>query len=605
MRQFIIGLVLAAVLIGAILVAPRFLQPAAATASRDALREAELARRLLHSYDPVAPLAHERAQSDALRAADMTQVLAGENTQESLNELNQQFSAEVQAVRSSDQRSNIEPTTLSPVSTSPNGITSAIGAFDQFISEQQSTLQKAVAAARSAAGTSGGTPGVEMIQAMAKLTEARRSLAAATRVRTQLRTTQARAQMAAEDWARQQSEISLFGGIEVGPIVTQLGENVEQLNSDLAEARTAADELTATITQRDAELQQVRAELQQSHAEMLQLEDTGFSAGNDSSFNSYRDRLIALATRVGELQAREHMLASGGVEGGEYVQSDDEGGEIIGGEAFLGLDELRRRLSVLNDKVERYTSAVAALKFHQDTVGQLGTSAQEQERQFRARQQETRRRCDELAAQMKALAERASTLEDDALSAANAAVTSFGAAARAASTFRSDAASVQREFDAQGLNERLKLIARDELPEQAASTGEAETNTLIGRIYAERADGVSSYLATLDRIATMIPDVSYDAEALQSDVDGARTGGRNALAAAKDVYSPLAESDTLTSWVHSAALAGVEMLSARLDPAGADSFRQQASAALQTVFEKAGNASYTATYMQLRDALER
>ncbi|RMF80407.1 MAG: hypothetical protein D6744_08310, partial [Planctomycetota bacterium] len=131
-RQFVTGLVLAVVLIGAILIVPRFVQPGEATAAQEAEQQAELARRLLHQFDPVTLLAHERAQPEALRSADLEQALADESAQQMLAELQQQFSAEVQSARSSDQRNRVEPSELRPAPTSPGAIGSAISEFDRF-----------------------------------------------------------------------------------------------------------------------------------------------------------------------------------------------------------------------------------------------------------------------------------------------------------------------------------------------------------------------------------------------------------------------------------------------------------------------------------------
>ncbi|RMF84309.1 MAG: hypothetical protein D6744_03300, partial [Planctomycetota bacterium] len=472
--------------------------------------------------------------------------------------------------------------------------------------EQRKLLQAAASAAQAAAGASSDAPAVKEIQAAVKLAEARRSLAAAVRVRTRLRSLESQAEHVASNWARQQSEVAHFAAIEVGPTVEQLGRDVEDLNAQLAAVQSSASELAAIIAERDQELSQVREQLRQAQDEMLRLQDAGFTPGNDASFDAYRDRLVAVATRVRDLQAREHLLAYGGVEGGQVVPNDDgDGDQVIGGEAFFGVTELRRRLSLINDKIERFTAGVRALELQRETVGVLKSAAQEQEQLFRQRQQQTRARFDELVAEVRSLSEQALALEDDALSAARAAADAFDAAERAARNFKSAAREARQKYDPQGLNPRLKLINADDVPEKSAGTGAAEARMLIGRICAERADGVAALLAANDRIAAMMPEYSFDAEALQAKIDEARQIGVEALSAAKETYASLVDGGAETSWVYAAALAGVELLSARLNPDQADTFRGQALDALDTVAEKAGASSYAAMYIQLRDTLRR
>src|SRR5690606_22206359 len=135
--------------------------------------------------------------------------------------------------------------------------------------------------------------------------------------------------------------------------------------------------LAATIAEREAELQQVRDALRQAQDEQVRLEEAGFTAGDEGSFQQYRQRYESVSGRLRELQAREALLAGGGYETVELDPYDllESALEVDG--PVVGLDELQRRKAVLDGKVARSQVGADALAAQIESVGTIGRSADE------------------------------------------------------------------------------------------------------------------------------------------------------------------------------------------------------------------------------------
>ncbi|MBU0616085.1 MAG: hypothetical protein KKI02_00040, partial [Planctomycetes bacterium] len=231
--------------------------------------------------------------------------------------------------------------------------------------------------------------------------------------------------------------------------------------------------------------------------------------------------------------------------------------EIEGGTTVAGLNELKRNLSLAEDKLTRYTRARKALEDQKTLVTTMGDEARTWESQYTARLDTLATEAEQIRGTMEELAQQAFEKEEAALRAARDAATAFGSAKAAVTRWTGDAGALQREKDPQRLNERLKRIAGDKLAGEAAESAEAQANTLVGRILTERALGLGEYLDTLARANQLMPSTEFDTATLQENFTAARDEAVSVLNEAREGYERLAQTQSNTSWVHQASLATV------------------------------------------------
>ena len=555
--QIIVGVVIVIVILAASFLAPR-LRSAASKQAAQATEQAELARRELHRYAESYALPHleRQADLDSLKEADLDGLV--ERPQETL---------------------------------------AALRGFEQLYEQHQALFERAVRHAREAQQAGRDVLGVAHIQGMAEFLRASRLLEDAHVLRSQLRDEQAELLNLAAKWKLTQAETDHYAGLDVSEILADLQQDSEELTTRKVEAAARADALTQAVAERKQELAQVRERLKAGRAALLSLEEKSFQAGDDASFNAYRERFSEIADQLRILQEQEHLLAKGGTRGGELIGDDLQTAEIQGGETVEGLEELERKLAVAKEKAQRFIDAQKTLAERIEFVQQSGQTAQGEQARYAARLDKLRPKLDEARTKVAELAEAADAKEEAALQAAQAAVRAFGDSRSATEAWISAAGKLQRDKDPERKNERLKMIVADRFVQQLTEGAEGAAKMLVARIHAQRVDAVSAHLTALERYAAVRPGETVEREPLQTAIETAREEAVKTLNECVQIYQGL-PTETVP-WLAQSSLAVAHYMLSKLavDPAQAN---EEMSLAVDSIKDAITNENFPYLTMQLR-----
>jgi hypothetical protein len=571
LKPLVIGIVLAIVILAGGFLVPALLPHATSPSTVQALREAELARRQVHAYDASLPLAAGRANVTELKQADFERLV--ERSQVELDTLRSESSRQVNRMKSTDQESGMPESGLRPLATNASGLRSSVGELEKSLRENQQLLTAAVQNSRSATQSDRNALGVGQIAGTVKLAEAGRLLAEAREFRARLTIEQGRLLAVAAAGAAVGGEKDRHAGLDVVELLDVLDDDLEEFGAALAEAQAQVDRLRTEVSEREQALAAVRSQLDQVRGRRMSLEETGFSVGDDESFEAYRAEYLRLSESLRELEQREQLLAFGGVEGGSVAGDDLLQGEIQGGTTVVGLNTLQRKLALAEDQLNRHTRGLQALEDHKNLVTTIGAEARTWESKHATRLEALEAEAGQIRAGMDELASQALEQEEAALRSARDAASAFGSAKSAAGRWTGDARTLQGKKDPQRLNDRLKRIIADQFAGEAADSGQAQSNTLVGRILTERALGLGEYLDTLVRADQLMPDAEFDPATLQDALTQARDDAVTILNEAREDYERLFQKQSDTSWVHQASLATVYHLLWLIDEYNADQHR--------------------------------
>lgn len=575
-KELLIGTVLAAAVLVAVTFAPSVLS---GNATAQAARDAELARRELHAYDARLTLTGLRAQMDRLKDADYEALAArvGETLQSRL----QDVAPRIQGAKTLDRTNALPNSALPLLSTDANGMRGGVKAFEARLTHNAELLTSAGKNAQKALTAARGAPTVGEVSGMVKLTEAGDWLGQARLMRTELSRLQVLALSLASDWLATRALMDHYKGLDSSEVESALRGDVADLEAQIAAARTELERVSTELSAREAELATVRQQLLAKRAEMSSVEDRGFQAGNDADFHAFRDALRRLSEELKTLQTREQLLAVGGLEGGTWVDDGTEAGAIDGGSPALGVEPLRRRVDALTLHVERLTRSRDGLQTALRSAGGYQQDARTGEKRFDQQLQKLQAEFAKVNQRIDELATEVANVEAKAKAAATTAANDFEKAAAAARDWKEAQLKTQRTYDAEGRNDRFKLIKNDARTERVATMGRAEALALVGRIQAERLAGEVERKSTLERLTRMIPGSQYNREEIDKQISEARDAAASALNEAKSTYARLADDDKTASWLHNLSLASVALLLARVDPQNAAGHQADAAEAVR------------------------
>jgi len=532
---------------------PRLLRPASQVAAERAARQAELARRQIHRYDPALEVLAARSDLETLKGSPQARE-AGRSVQEfaKLLEFNR-----------------------------------------RLLREAKKNAQQAARQARDAVGVAAQVGLAHYVEAQARLAEARR-------VRNRFQNALAEARLILVRLAELEAQAEHYAAIDTTAALEQLRGDLAEIEGLLEKAEREASELAAQVQEREALLADLGEQLDKGRAELLTLEEIGFTPGDDTSFEAYRQRYGELAAHLAELQVEEQLLRDGGLRGASFADEQFVEGEMSGGEPVVGLDELRQRLAIVNDKVQRYTVGRQAIQDRIETLEASGQAAAEMSKRAAARLAAIEKERDNAAQRVQTLLDQLMKVEQAALDAAQQSVRAFKQARQAAQTWKRKAREVQSSRDPQRSNERLKRIVQDRMVETDADTAGAQADTLLGRIHLERTRLLGEALPTLERLG-----VQADLERLRKTLGESQQAAVKALSEARDVYAKVAQAGGNTAWIHQAALATVEHLLAQAEPERAEEHRAAAMEALRQVTERAGKTPYAHAYVRMYEYLQQ
>ncbi len=578
MKGFVIGLVLGAVILAAGFLVPRYLPGKPDPQSLDALKAAELAKRELHAYDAGLPVAALHAPVSELEKADFDQL--AERSADALTALSSEFSRDVRQAQSLDRKNKMPAGKLRALPGGAAGLRSGVKGFARLLRENEQLLADAAKNARAAGSKGRGVVGVNEVSGIVGLARAARYAEVARHIRTQIEQRLGQCFAVALNWAACRGDRDHYAGLDVSKTRADLEADLEEITKLAEQAGKQRDALARQIADAQDELKTVRADIQKTRAARLALEESGFEAGNDASFNAYRTQYLDLSKRLVALQDREMLLTYGGIEGGTFAGDDYLHSPIEGGQPVLGLEELARRHERARVSAERYAAARTELEQQIGQIDRFATQTQMRAKDYAGQLKELAAQGGQIIGQLDALARQAVEAEDKALAAAREAATAFAAAKMAADRWKSDARSVQSKYDAQRQNERLKRIAADERLAAFAAAGEAQAKTLAGRILTERALRLRAELTTFQQVAELMPPLAPDAAARQQAYQVAVDSAVKSLNEAREVYQRLAQKGGATAWVYQASLALVSHILWQVDIANAPRHRSELIAQL-------------------------
>lgn len=295
MRTFVIGLVLAALLMGAIVLTPRLTRSSAAATAQEARAQAELARRRLHTYSQSLSRLVAHSEADGL--------------------------ARLRAFTDQNKR---------------------------LLDEAQRGADAASRDGRQDLEAAGAAGVVQLVEASERLGAARGIRAALERERF---TARRLAQAIREDAA----DRDRLAALDVEPALESLRQDLDGVERLAAETRAQRDAAAGEAEGAESRLSSIRSELEQGRAESLSIEERGFKAGDDASFRAYRERYTRLAERLGALQLEEQRLAFGA--GGESDVAETLGLEELN-RRVAGADAKLERLTLSRDAIMRQMETI-------------------------------------------------------------------------------------------------------------------------------------------------------------------------------------------------------------------------------------------------------
>lgn len=601
----LIGIALAVVIVALIVVAP-FMRSAASIQAARAQEQAALAERELARYSVTMPLLVALADLEQLREADLGAAVnaAGDRLREAGNEY-------AQAVRDAQrlaEEQGLPAPELPRFSPDEAGVRAAISAFQRHVDENADLLQQALRDAKEAINTDRQALGVPQALGMAEYVRAAGLANDARQLRTQQADAESRLLEVGSQWKVAQGYLDHFRGLDVAPMLVELREDLRELADLRTQANERVVELAAEVSERETELAAVEDDLSGVQQQFLSLQSRGFlpnPAPAERSFQEYREDFRSLSQRLYELQQRALELRHGGRPGAELTGDDPLGGELVGGDRIVGLEELRRRLAVAEERAQRLDRANVSLEEHIKYVIESGQRAQSDATTYQNRLAELAARQKTIAAEIVELATAAFNREAEAIDAAEAAVRAFTQSRQAADAWMNAARQVQRDKDPNRRNERLMLVTRDPYLEQVPRAAEAAARVLEGRIHAQRVASLQRLIDNMQRYEATRPDFEFDADIFQGHLSTAQKAAIDTLLEARALYDTIASkwSSEPTVWVPQAGLAGVYHLLSIVDPAQAEMHLQEARRLVNEAVNKAQAFPYARPFVQYREQL--
>jgi len=600
----VVGIVVAALLLAAGVLAPLFGSAARKTALQ-AQEQAELARRKLARVSPELCWLKGRLDTAALRADEAALEAGVERAAEQWNQQSVEWQKWAAEAAQRARQAGLPAPTIQLPTRSKTGVIQGLTAFDEAVKYNDNLLKAALRDAQAAATLDSSALSVAHTLGTAEYLQAAGLLAEAEMLRVQQEELQARLLKAASEWKVIRSTADYFRALDVSGVLDRLAADLDELRQRRTESERELAAREGDMQAREAAVARVAEEMKAVRRELEALETAGFPAGDDQAFETYRARYAELSRRVRELEEQEQELRYGGRHGAVLVGDDPNTFAVEGGEPVSGLAELQQRLAVARQAAQRYGTAHVSLEQQMEYVRSLGQRAQEQAQRFEAQVVALEAQQKEIAEELARLAAQAFERESEALQAAEAAVRAFKQSQSAAQNWIRAARELQQNRDPNRRNERLNALLKDPYLEQVGQSAEAAARVLAARIQALRVERNEALLEHVRLFNEINPDprFQFDTEPFRTAVDAARTSGLQTLKEARDIYEKLSKGPPNTAWVPLGALAAAQHLTARLDAAQAEVFRAQAVETLAKALEKREQNPYLRPYVEFRDYL--
>ena len=590
----LIGFVLGIALIAAMVVLPRW-RSVTPAAERSAVATAAQARLELHRAQQVLPGAEESIPTDS---AALEQAI--EASSEQLQKIASGYQQAQRTAREQAEATGREAAPLPNLSADAGAIERVMTAAEAGLRENRTRIDNAIRDARDASQTDGEALGVAQVLGTAQYALAAQLLSEAEALRTELADVLAQLLNAFAESRRVSGLAEYYRDLEVAPIVAELRDELTQQGTIRAQADADVAALATAVEEREKSLADAEARLAGARQELLAVEDRGFNAGDEASFAEYRDAYQSATATVRARQAVVDLLRSGGRRDATWDSDDPIEGQIVDGEAVLGLDELRRRHALASTLAERQQLREESLKERIEFLTKLDDGARKDASRYANQVTELQETERALVDEVQKLAQSAADKESEALRAADAAIRAFGQSQRSVDTWVREAQEAQRERDPDRKNARLTAIVQSEYLGQFGKSAEGAARLLAGRIYVLRTLSNKRLLRDLRQIAATHPDFEIDTAPYESQLESARQEGLDTLQKAQQIFEGLGRGAAKTAWVPQLSQSAVHHLLAQLDDTQAQAQLTDAIALATDALDKRESFPYVHDFLAYR-----
>lgn len=588
----LVGFVLGALLIAGWYLFPVVLDDAARVNALEARETAELARRQLDRYSPIAAEGANYVQA---------QTMLSESDFQSLSDAQQ-----AKADAHQQEFDGVEFPPPAPLTATPEDMRRAIEGFDTRLAGNDAFLDQAVSSARQASQLVSGQPiaSVAMIQAAAHMNAAIAKLREAGRIRLTVDEALSESFSFAVRERYQKDMSRYFSSIDTDPIIEALrgGEGGQaQLQEQLESTQANLNSLNQQITQKEQQLASIQTQLKRAQQERLRLEET--RANDGIGYEAFRSTFAGVMRNLAQLQEQEQLLLMGGLKGATLDPVDPVNGPITGGEEVQGIVDLKAEKYRLELMQERLTGGIDELDKQVKQVQKSAELAEEASGTYGTKADEYRAAMISAQSPVQELTAQAMAIEDEALAAARAARSAFEVVDRAVIAFKRGARDVQSSRDPERQNARLKSILADSLVEEMGKTGEAAARTIEARVLLLRLTSVERQRQLLSKIARVADAQIQDEQTLADLIDAARKDGLDTLDAALEIYQEVNQSEINTNWATLAGQGAAIYLKSRFDQVRSQDLAFEAARVMQDAVDGREQSPYLAKHVIFRDYL--
>ena len=585
----LVGFVLGALLVAGWYFVPVTMDDAGRATAIQADEQAELARRQLERFSPIANTADKYLDSDA--AQEM--VASGDFTKWSTD-------AEAEAEKHKEQYAGIDQAPPAPPTATPEAMRSGVQAFESQKAENNSYLTEAISNARQAAQLVSSQPRahINLIQGAANMTEAYDKLRDAERVRVDVEATLYEAFKYAIRERYQRDKQAYYSALDTEPIIADLlnkefGKTYNETELEAVDTQLAA--VSEELSARESELDDVSEKLSQAQQERLQLETQRSEGG--ISFQDFRSSYGNVMTRLATLQEQEQLLTRGGLRGAKVDITDPVNGPITGGEPVRGTEELAAEKARLEAVRERLMGAVEEIENQVQQVQKSAELNAATANTYSLRAGEFKDAMIQAQSDLAKLTTEAFELEDAALKASRAARGAFEQADRAIVAFQRKARETRSASDPEGQNQRLQSIINDKMVTQIGKSAEAAARVLEARILLLRMESVERQRQILQKIVQLANGELTDEQTLTDLITASRKEGRDTLNEAIKIYEQLSSDENATVWADLAGQGAAVYLKSRFDAANGPQIAYEATRIMQQAIEGRQQSPYLAKHV--------
>lgn len=593
-----VGIVIAVVILGGALSAPA-LRSSAGKNRAQALEQAELARRRLAYAATRVANAAVAIELSALKSVEFRSLI--EASPDSFAALEAEFRDAVDKANATDRKNAARGVKSSPLQ--PIDIAGAIGSFENRLAEDVKLLAAAEQAAKSA-DSQGNVLAVKQVVGMVEYLKASLALAESQRYRKQLVAQRDATLKIGAALMLAQSRVDEFRGLDVTEIVADLQTSLDEASAAESEAKTEADSLEALVAERRRELDDVSGKLTAVRVELLTHEQSGFTAGDDRSFEPYAERHRTLNEALRRHQREEQTLRFGGLKDASFDSDDFLKAAITGGEPVTALSELEWRLQDARSQADGYRIARESAEQTIKDMRAVGETAGGNQADYESRIEKLREELKTLRQSVKQVITNAVEKENEALRAGRRARDAFKAAAAAATAWVRDAQTLRDELDLDRPNERLDDIRNDGFVTRIGPSSQGAALLLIARVDAQRILDFERELEARNQFSEFVPGFDFGStQTMNEMISTARDDGTTSLKDAITIYEDLARGAGATAWVPRTALAAAHYLMSKIDPANADQHLASALATMDEAVAGQEHSPYLLQYVRFRNHL--